>query len=546
MTPPARRARAAAQGLAAWPLAAHGGAGSSTYLVLPIGVVVLACALAAYAYARRKRRTNARTTPASSGVQPQPVPLAAPAFTVLDAEVRAALVAADEAVRTSAEELDRARSRAGAQAVRPFGEALAHARSELAGAFRLRQELDEGRPEDEAARRRVLAEMEARCEGAGRRLDAEAAAFDRLRGLGPNAAQAVASAEAAFRELTTRTGAAEATLTGLLRRYAPSATASVARHVEEAKDRLMFATTSLGGARQALDADDGEGAAVWVRAAEGAVAQVALLVASVERRERELADAAGMLPDLLATCEAALADSRRMVEEGGEPSAALRERITRAESALAAVREESTAGPYDPIDALRRVQEADTAAAVSEDEDALPPPPARAVLNAATLAARASVAGAGDHIATRRGAVGSRARTRLAAALSSLESAPPVASDPVGALDAARAADALAREALALSEQDAAAYGQRDFAGRTGDGGLGGALLGGIILDAPHDGSYTDDAGGSGGSGGSGGDDTARRGSGRPSGHAIRGRPGGPACFGGPATRARRAGGGPW
>ncbi|MCX5385417.1 TPM domain-containing protein [Streptomyces sp. NBC_00083] len=491
MTPPVRRARprAAAQrfGAAAWPplavLGAHGAAGSSSYLVLPVGVLVVACVLAAYAYLTRKRRLNSRTTPGGSGARPRPVPPAAPAFDVLDTDTRAALVAADEAVRTSEEELDSARAAAGAEAVRPFADALAHARSQLAAAFRLRQELDEGRPEDEAARRGVLAEIAARCEDAGRRLDAEADAFDRLRALDRDAAPAVAAAETVFRELTARTGAAEATLTALLRQYAPAASAPVARHVEEAKDRLMFATTSLGGARQALDAGDGAGAAAWVRAAEGAVDQAAVLVASVERRERELSDAARMLPGLLAAYEAGHAHPAE----------------------LAAVREESTAGPYDPLDALRRVHRA---GGPTDKVDT-------AALDTATLVARASVAAAGVHIATHRGAVGSHARTGLAAALSRLESAPPAASDPAGALHAAAAADALARGALARSEQDAAAYGQRDVAGRAGDGGLGGALLGGIVLTVPD---------------------------GEP-GDGTRAHAGGPACFGGPATRARRAGG---
>ncbi|MEU9100947.1 TPM domain-containing protein [Streptomyces sp. NPDC048361] len=518
MTPPVRTARPRSLAVAtSAPLVigAHTQAGSSSYLVLPIGVVVVACVLAAYAYLVRRRRADSRTTPGGSGALPRPVPPAAPAFDVLDADTRAALVAVDESVRTSEEELDCARAASGAEAVRPFADALTHARAELAVAFRLRQELDEGRPEDEAARRGVLAEMAARCAGAGRRLDAEADAFDELRALDRDAAPAIASAETAFRELTTRTGAAEATLTTMLRQYAPSASAPVARHVEEAKDRLMFATTSLVGARQALDAGDGEGAAVRVRAAEGAVDQTAVLVASVERRERELADAARLLPDLLTLCEAAPADGR------GE---------------LAAVREESTAGPYDPIDALRRIHE------ISAPGDE--PPPAPALRDTATLVAQASVAAAGAYIATHRGAVGSLARTRLAAALSRLASAPPADSDPAGALHSARAADALAREALALAEQDAAAYGQQDVAGRTGDGGLGGALLGGIVLPAPPNATPPDTAP----------PDTAPPNGTPPDPVPPDAAPltptpphpaVGPACFGGPATRGRRAGGGP-
>ncbi|MFG2717463.1 TPM domain-containing protein [Streptomyces sp. NPDC048416] len=455
----------------------HGGGSSSSDLVLPIGLVVVAGAAAAYAYGKRKWRTASRTTPGGSAVHNRSVPPAPVEFDVLDGEVRAALVGADEAVRTREQELARAQERCGPEAVRPLADALARARSELATAFRLRQELDEGRPPNEAARRHVLAEMAARCDGAGRHLDAEAEAFDRLRAHELSPARALAPTEAAFRELTTRTGAAEASLGALRREYASSASAPFAGHIEDAKDRLVFATTSLNGARQALDAGDDEAAAARVRDAEDAVGQADVLVASVERRGRELADAAQQLSASLTACEADLADARRQLEGLSEPPAGLPERISRAESVLAGVREESTAGPYDPVAGLRRILNADAdadaapAAGAHEGEDAVLRAPA--LLDAADLTARASIAAADDHIATHRGVAGSGSRTRLAAARTRLEQAPPRATDAPGALSAARAADALAREALDLAEQDVAAYAQQGSAGRAGNGAPG-------------------------------------------------------------------------
>ncbi|MFE9408393.1 TPM domain-containing protein [Streptomyces sp. NPDC006704] len=516
MTPPVKRARhrAATQRLtvamAYWSSVVSGtgtahAAGphgvphnSGSDFILPIGVVVVVCALAAYAYLKRKRRTHSRTTPGGSGAHPEAVPPAAP-FDVLDDEARAALVATDEAVRTSAEELDFARAESDAKAVGPFTGALTHARSELATAFRLRQELDEGRPEDESARRGVLAEMTARCDGAGRCLDAEADAFDRLRALDQDPARAIASAEAAFRELTTRTGAAERTLTGLLRQYAPSASAPVAGFIEEAKDRLVLATTSLNAARQALDAGDRADAAAQVRIAEGAVHQTGVLADAVERRGRALAEAAELLPPLLTACDDQLADQQAELDA----DSARQERIARARSVLAGVREESGAGPHDPLDASRRAFE--TAGADAGDAAA---PRGRALLDSAVLTARAAIDAADAHIATHGGAVGCRARTRLAAARAHLAQLPDTGSDAPGALSSARAADALAREALDHAEQDVAAYRTPGLAGGAGDGGPVTALAGGIVLESPAtDGSR---------------------------------RPGGPPGFGGPATRARR------
>ncbi|MGW0548636.1 TPM domain-containing protein [Streptomyces altiplanensis] len=528
-----------------------GGAGDGVSgagdLVLPVVVVGAAGALAAYTYTRRRRRTSTRSTPAQGAreAREREVPLPE-----LDSRARRELVGADDAIHTSEEELGFATAQFGEEAARPFGEALAHARSELAAAFRLRQQLDDAWPEDDATRRRMLEEIVARCAEANRRLDAEAESFDQLRALEKNAPRALADAEAAFRGLAGRTGTAEAVLTAMRGRYADSASAPVAGHAEQAKDRLAFATGSLSEARQAVDAGDTGRAAVFVRAAEGAVGQAATLIDAVDRRARELAEAAGRLPGALTETETDLADARGLLEGlrsaaegggGGVPTADLQGRIARAEAVVTGVRQEERSGRYDPIDALRRVEEADSAldealAGARERETAAQR--ARALLGQAALAARATVGAAADYITTHRGAVGSQARTRLAEARRHLErSAAAAPSDAPGALAEAQRADALARQAQSLAEQDVRGYDDRfggGFAGAGGaaGGGLDGAVLGGILLGGLLGGGRG--AGGFGGGGGFGG-----RGFGGGGGLG-----GGPGSFGGGGTRGRRGGGG--
>ncbi|MFG2294804.1 TPM domain-containing protein [Streptomyces sp. NPDC048603] len=507
-----------------------GESGAGDY-VLPVVAVGAAGALGVYAYSRsrrRKGRGGTQTRPAGWGEHAAgglPLP-------ELDARAKALLVETDDAVRTSTEELGFATAQFGEEAARPFEAAVAHARDELTHAFRLRQQLDDAYPEDDATRRRMLDEIVARCSEANRRLDTESAAFDRLRDLEKNAPQALAAVGERFRAMSGRTVTAGATLTALSRRYAASAAAPVASNAEQAEDRLLFAGTNLDEARAAVGAGDNARAAVHVRASEGAVDQAVTLVDAVERRAQELAEAAGKLDGALAEAEADLADARGLLSgtPEGVSTADLRGRIGRAESVLADVHGERDGGSYDPIDALRRVEEADAAldealAGARERETAHQR--ARALLDRAVLSARSAIGAAGDYITTSRGAVGATARTRLAEAQRHLQRSSELAgTDAPSALAEAQRADALAREAQRLAEQDVRGY-ENPYAGRRPGGGgmdgMGGAVLGGIIL-----GEILRGAGRGGGGGGFGGGGFGP----------------GPGSFGGGGTRGRMGGGG--
>ncbi|WP_405887825.1 hypothetical protein OG762_15430 [Streptomyces sp. NBC_01136] len=464
--------RAGAEAVAAPP---RQGGTSTVDLVIPLVTVVVAGALAAYTYTRRIRRARTRTTPGGGVTHTVP-------FAELDRRSRRSLVEIDDCVRTSAEELGWAAARFGEEAVGACAQALAYARSELSVAFRLRQRLDDTVPDDDLVRRQLLEEIGARCAEAGRRLDTEAAGFDLLRALERTLPAALELAEARFRELAGRTPAAEATLAELHERYAPSASLPVAGHVEQAKDRLVFATTHLNQARQSLDRGEGAKATAYLRAAEGAVDQAGLFVAGVDRLASELAAAVDRLPGALDDTETGLATARALPGVGASPG-----RIAHAAAIVADVRREmrdvgdtgdigDTAGgsrPYDPLDALRRVTEAAVGLAEAHV------PLGLALLDRALLPARSAVALGSDFVTTHRGAVGSEARTRLAEAERHLALTPLVLAD-------VRRADALARDAEQLAERDVRAYGN-PYAGPEGAGaGVGGAVLGGILLgDAP-------------------------------------------------------------
>ncbi|MEU0071223.1 hypothetical protein ABZ027_17000 [Streptomyces sp. NPDC006332] len=461
---------------------------SAVDLVVPLVAAGAVGAVAGYAYVRRTRRARTRTTPGGNGDRggahiafPAPSPL-----TDLDQQPRAMLTEADDWVRTSRAELGFAEARFGSEAVAPFARAVRDAEAELSAAFRIRGRYDDGVPADEASRRHVLAGIMGRCQEAGRLLDAEAAGFDRLRALEGELEEALTVAETRFRELAARTGTTEAALRDLAERYPPSATAPVTGYVEQAKDRLVFATTRLNQARQASDWTDPGPAAHHLRAAEGAVAQADVLLTAVDRLAAELGTATALLPAALTGAEAELSGIRGQATGVGAPVGALSAQLRHADTVLALVRNHATGGPYDPLDALRQIVEA---------TEPLTSGRTTGVLSVAGLLVARSATGLADgFIETHRGAVGSGARLRLAEARRALTVDPP---DPL-------TADTLARESRELAERDVRLHGNPVAGAPEHMSRVSGAVLGGILL-----------------TGAPGGDP--------------------PPSFGGPRTRARRA-----
>ncbi|MGW2687060.1 hypothetical protein ACWC6I_28360 [Streptomyces sp. NPDC001414] len=414
------------------------GAAGSDY-VMPLVAVAAAGALGGYGYVRRVRRSRTRTTP---GIVPVVPPVPSPAD--VERQARAALVLADDCVRTSREALGYV------DGGEDVARALRAARAELSAAFAIWRRYEEGIPADGAARRQALAGVVGRCAEAGRRLDAAAEGFDAAW----DAGDALAVAERRFRELAARTAGVADALAQAAGRYGNGAVGSVVGYVEQAKDRLVFATGRLNRARRDADSGDGEGARRQVRAAEGAVAQAGVLLGGVTRLAADLRGAAGLLPAALTGAEAELAGVR------GTASAS---RLSHADTVLAAVREELTGGPYDTLDALRRVVRAVEGAGGGRSG---------VIAAGAELVARSALGAADDFVGVHRGAVGAEARALLAEAR---RGAP---SD----------ADRLARRARELAERDVRAHGNPYAGEATHESGLAGAVLGGVLLGEEGDG----------------------------------------------------------
>jgi uncharacterized membrane protein YgcG len=511
-------------GAAAGGGAAETGSGSSGSKVgIVVGVlvaVVLLGLLLFYFIRRRKNGDRAAITEPGGLTQAE-----------LEAKAGHLLVTTDDAIKTSEQELGFAIAQFGEEATAPFATAMESAQAELAAAFKLRQQLDDDIPEDEATRRSMLEQLCTHCETANKLLDEQAAAFDKLRNLEANAPQIVAEVTASAQQQQARLAKSRATLTQLGSAYAATAVADVAGNADEAATRLEFIHGALTQAQQAVAGGEKSRAAVLVHAAQLADDQVTQLLDGVDRRATELSEASTALTGALAATEANVAEAAA----SGQPG--LREPAVNAQTAAAQVRGALGAGPADPLHALRLIEDANSRldqALAGAREEQVRQQRARAGLEQAVLTARSSIGAAEDFITTHRGGIGSTARTRVAEAQRHLDRALALAaSDAESALAEAQQADSMASQAYREAQHDvsgfagagAGAGGMGSLFGGGGTGGMAGAVLGGILINSV--------LGGAGGArGGSRG-----RGSGRTAPPAA-------GSYGGASTRGRHSVGG--
>ena len=503
-----------------------GGGGVGTGVLVVGGVVIVGGG--AYLLSRRRR---SRAAPA----QPAPAEPATPdEFSAVSTEDLTyqgsqALIAADDAVRTSEQELAAARAHFGDAAVAGFAAALEQSRADMLRGFTLQQQLDDDIPEDEPTKRSMLGDIIRACRSADERLDAQVAAFDKLRDLEATTPEYLAGLGTRLDAVTARVPQVDALLAALRARYAASALEGVAGNHDQAQQLLGVAATELQAARDQLakavptptEPNAGRSAAVVSgRAAEDAITQAETLLDGVGRLEGELVAAADKIVAARAETEQDLAEARTL--PASDDLAGL---VARAEAALVSAAQAQQATPPDPLTALRLIDEADDALdrGLAQARDAAARAKrATAALDQTLLTARSAVAAANDFITTRRGAVGSEARTRLAEAQRHLAVAQG-GGDPTVALGEAQAADSMAQQALQLAQSDVSRW-----VGPTGGGGgtnlgveLGSLVLGGIL-----NGAISGSRGGYGGGGFGGGGGRS------------------PGSFGGSTTRGRRGGGG--
>lgn len=509
-----------------------GGAGGGWGFLLFIVIAAVVVVIIAIVLSRRKKR--------------QPAPGGEEVATQLSVEelrrqAGSALVQADDAVKTSEEELGFAIASYGEDATDGFRAALDGAKAKLAEAFTLQQRLDDTEPDSDDERRAWYGGIIRLAGEADALLDEQAERFDGLRDLERNAPAELEKVEAAAAVAESAIAPAAERLAGLQTRYAASALTAVADNPAQAEARMSFAQESLAAASAAITEGDPARAAVGIRAAEEAVDQAKLLTDAVERLTTDLVAADQAVAAGVAELERDVQDARSLVDTA---TAALADRVAAEVSALqAAIAQQGR----DPIALQARLEQADAEidTALQNARDAAERAArAHAQLGRSLGSARAQVQGAEDYLVARRGAVGAEARTRLAEAGRLLVEADGAAqAHPEAALVTAQRAERLASEAMSLAQRDVGGFGG-GMGGGAGRGSSGrdifGAVLGGILIDSVLGGGGSRRGGGGFGGGRRGGGGFGGGGfggGGRSSGRS-------PGSFGGSGTRSRRGSGG--
>jgi hypothetical protein len=421
---------------------------------------------------------------------------------------RSALVAADERVRVTTDELAFAEAELGADPTKDLREAVGAVRTHLAEAFHLHQLNHDEIPDTPEELRTRNARIIQLCEWAEDLLDdrteALAAPIERAR----RAPEIIAKVREDAARLRARIPQARETVQRLATRYSAEALAQVDANPAEAEQLLGFAEHSAGIAERRREAGQREQANLALEACTEAARRAATLIDAVETFEVEALRAES-------TLSAIVEDSREDI------AVALKEPHTPAVSAAisdlqAALASLPAAGVNtDPFTLLSRLRTAnsalDEAIAKARERAARPIPPLEHVRHAIDDGDR-QLAVARDVIAGHRGWIGADARTRLAEAEriridldrylgTSASVATTIDEDHrEQAMAMARRVAFLAGEALQLAQRDIDAsrpqggpgqWGgpqQGWGGGRRGGNDLMGGILGGLVIGSILDG----------------------------------------------------------
>jgi hypothetical protein len=445
---------------------------SGSLPLLPIVLLVVAAVGGLVVYllvrAARRRKAGEKNLPAGQPTQQQ-----------LDQRAGSLLVEVDDSLRTSEQELGFAVAQFGEDATRDFAAALASAKTATAEAFAIRQKLDDAFPESAAEKRALTLQLIELASKADAELDAQADAFDALRELEKNAPRILDEVDAAATALETRLAATEATTQQLAARYSPATIATIVQNAAQARTLLALAATTAANARAGLAAGKSSEATVAVRAAQSSVAQTTQLLDAVDQRAAELAEAQTALTAAIDELNRDLAEARAV------SSPELAAAVDAASAGLAAVLPDSDRNPVDSLQRVERLDEALSAALAAVRDRQQQEASARSSLERVMASARAQISTGEQYLSTRRGGVGTDARTRLQAAQQALDEAAALSGpDPVSALSAAHRASSLAQQGIDLAQGDVDYFSRSNpSAGGFGGGGLGGGMGGGGGID---------------------------------------------------------------
>ncbi|MBM7505928.1 hypothetical protein ACFPER_02350 [Agromyces aurantiacus] len=427
----------------------------------------------------------------------------------------AALVAADERIRVTNDELGFAEAELGSDATRGLREALVAVRVHMGEAFRLNQLNYDHIPDTAEELRTRNARIVQLSEWAEDLLEQHTSALAERVARARRAPEIIAGVRGDIQLLRERIPQAREITDRLAKRYSAEALAQVGANPAEADQLLGFAEHSVGVAERRRESGQREQANLALEAATEAVRRAATLLDAVETFEVEALRAESTLAAIV---EDSRGDIAVALKEPHSPAVA--DAIATLQAALQAL---PPAGVNtDPFTHLDRLREAnaglDAAIAAARARAARPIPPLEQVHHAIDDADR-QLAVARDLIAGYRGWIGADARTRLAEAerirldLDHYLGTPAATVSVIDddhreqAMGMARRAAYLAGEALQLAKRDIDAsrppgpgpgqwggpggYGQGWGGGRrSGGSDVMGGILGGLVIGSILDGFF--------------------------------------------------------
>ncbi|WP_130353770.1 hypothetical protein [Agromyces ramosus] len=320
------------------------------------------------------------------------------------------MVAADERIRVTTDELGFAEALLGADATTQLGEALVAVRRQLSEAFRLNRlnhDVVPGTADDVRARYLRIVEM---CEWVEGVLDEQTSALADRVGRARRAPEIIAGVRADVEHLRARVPHARDTIDRLAARYSGEALARVEANPAEAEQLLGFAEHSVAVAERRHDAGRREQASVALEASVESVRRAATLLDAVETFEVEALRAESALAAVVEECRRDLAAA---LEE--PPSRRVADTIGELRAALAAL--PPTGVNTDPFAHLSRLREAQAvlhAAVNAAREHATDLIPMVNHVHHAIKDADRQLDVARDVIAGNQGWIGAEAVTRLA------------------------------------------------------------------------------------------------------------------------------------
>ncbi|KAA9155695.1 hypothetical protein F6B41_10000 [Microbacterium lushaniae] len=401
-----------------------------------------------------------------------------------------ALVAADERIRLTTDELDFAVAELGEARTADLRGALTAVRTHMGEAFQLHQLNHDHIPDTPEELRTRNARIIQLCEWAEDLLEERTTALQPAIEAVRRAPQILQRVRSDRERLEERVPHAREVVSRLSGRYSAAALRQISGNPDEADQLLDFAVHSADVSQRRREAGQREQASVALEAATEAVRRAESLLDAVDAFEIEALRAESTLAAVIDDSRSDLIEARN-----GPMTPTVTTAMAELEAALASL--PANAAKDDPFGALSRLRTANAALDVARERAARPVISEAHVRHTVDDADR-QISVARSVIAGHRGWIGADARTRLAEAERLRGEIPfgPIPEDDREATQAvARRAGALASEALQLAQQDIdsarpddwgndgwGGRGGRGGMGGMGGGGMGGGILGGLVI----------------------------------------------------------------